>query len=113
MITRAFAVYDSKVLCYGVPFFSPTIPAALRSFSDACKDVNTNLNRHPGDYQLYEIGSFDDNTCILAGLLPIKLLASAADFVDKPVVYKPAACDPIVKAIDNPLATAQELSNGS
>lgn len=110
MITKAFAVYDSKALCYGVPFFSPQVGSAVRSFSDACKDVNTSLNKHPGDYQLYEIGEFDDNSCVLSGLVPIKLLGSALDFVDKPVVYRPAVCD--VKAVQNALDTVEELSNG-
>lgn len=71
MMTLVFAVYDSKTQFYGTPFFFPTVSAAIRAFSDGVNDPNPNnlWYRHPGDYVLYEIGSYDDTSGKLTYLM--------------------------------------------
>lgn len=111
MIMKVFSVYDSKGLAYGVPFFMVTVGSAVRAFSDLANDTQTMASRHPSDYVLYEIGSFDDNSGVFTSIVPHIHLGIAADFVSvKPVVYRPAA--PVAAAVANPLATVEELSNG-
>lgn len=81
MILKVFAVYDSKALLYDRPFFVNTVGSAVRAFSDAVQDKNAVFAKHPGDYQLYEIGNYDDCSGLLTALIPMKLLGCAADFV--------------------------------
>lgn len=81
MIIRVFAVYDSKTVAFMQPFFSQSSGSAMRAFGDAANDKQSGLYKHPGDYQLYEIGTFDDNEGFLKACVPVKLLGLAADFV--------------------------------
>lgn len=114
MITKAFGIYDSKAHAFGVPFFMVSVGAAVRAFSDLGNESGSGVNRHPSDYVLYEIGSFDDSNGEFISLSPHVHLGIGSDFVDKrPVRYNPAASDLVKVALDNPLATAEELSNGS
>lgn len=81
MILKAFAIYDGKGLCYGVPFFMSQNGQAVRGFSDLVNDPQTSINRHPGDYVLYQIGEFDDSDGKLTTLVPQLLLGQGVDFV--------------------------------
>ncbi len=63
----AFTIYDTKTESFSNPFFAPTQGAAIRIFSDSASDPATLLNKHPQDFQLYEIGSWNDNTAELLG----------------------------------------------
>ncbi|WNK12512.1 MAG: nonstructural protein [Microvirus sp.] len=62
---HAYTVYDRKALQYHAPWFAVTDGAAVRSFADLANDPSTTVGRHPGDYVLYRLGSYDD----AAGLL--------------------------------------------
>lgn len=62
MILQICSVYDAAIASYGRPFFVPGVGAAVRSFSDEVnypKDQNM-LYHHPEDFELYHLGSFDD-----------------------------------------------------
>lgn len=80
MITKAFSVYDSKALCYGVPFFMPSVGAAVRAFADLSCDPQSLVNRHPADFVLYCIGSFDDSHGVLSVINPFEMLGIGSDF---------------------------------
>nr|QJB19012.1 MAG: nonstructural protein [Microvirus sp.] len=60
MIQRVFTVYDSKVGAYLRPFFMTTKGEALRAWTDTVNDKETAFNKHPEDYCLFELGTFDD-----------------------------------------------------
>lgn len=83
MITRAFSVYDSKALCYAVPFFMPTVGAAVRAFSDLANDNQSMVCRHGSDYVLYEVGVFDDAKGVLTATVPYINLGTGADFIKR------------------------------
>ena len=88
MLIRCYGIYDSKAQAFLQPFWSRSNGDAMRNFEDVAKDVKTPIGMHPGDYQLYEIGSFDDQDGRLSHLEPTKLLCNGADYV--PVVAQPA-----------------------
>ena len=72
MIHIACAVKDSAVQAFNRPFFVPTTAVATRSFTD---EVNRNATdnqmfAHPDDFELWEVGRFDDETGVLA---PVEL----------------------------------------
>lgn len=54
-----FTIFDTKALAYNTPFFAPTRGSAIRSCADLVSDMNTMVARHPADYVLYEIGTYD------------------------------------------------------
>jgi hypothetical protein len=58
------AVKDRAAETFGRPMFVPAIGVALRSFSDEINrnDPNNQLYNHPDDFDLYDLGTFDDST---------------------------------------------------
>lgn len=60
MIINAYTIYDSKALVYHRPWFELTHGAATRAFADLVNDAQTSIGRHPTDYVLYHIGTYDD-----------------------------------------------------
>lgn len=60
MKVRGFAVYDRAAEAFHPPYFSPAIGLAVRSFQDACTDAQSAIAKHAEDYELFEVGVFDD-----------------------------------------------------
>lgn len=56
------AVYDRAAAAYGRPIFVLSVGGAIRSFQDEINRVapENEMNRHPKDFDLYELGTFDD-----------------------------------------------------
>jgi hypothetical protein len=61
-ILTIVAVKDRAVDAYNRPFYVPTIGAAIRSFTDEVNRNESEMNAHPEDYDLYEMGTFCDQT---------------------------------------------------
>lgn len=59
-VQKVFSVYDAKVEAFMAPFFCVTTGQAVRMFSDAIQDEKTNFCKHPEDFALFELGTFDD-----------------------------------------------------
>lgn len=59
-----FAVKDRLADVFGQPFQQANKLSAIRAFTDSVNSVGeTNmLNKHPDDFDLYELGTFDDCT---------------------------------------------------
>lgn len=62
MIKQFFAVLDSKAGIYGNPFISLNTETAIRDFTYATTDPETQISRYPEDFALYLLGSFNDET---------------------------------------------------
>lgn len=56
------SVRDSKADVFGVPFFMASRGHAIRSFSDEVnREAQDNIYyKHPEDFELFELGEFDD-----------------------------------------------------
>lgn len=65
-IKKIVAVRDRALDAFGQPFFIPSNGAAIRSFQDEINNKDSELYKHPDDYDLYELGEYDDNTGTLA-----------------------------------------------
>jgi len=71
MLLKAYSIYDRKALQYHAPFFSTADAAAVRSLTDLANDTSTTVGRHPDDYVLYCVGTFDDASGgLLSGGVP-------------------------------------------
>lgn len=75
------AVYDSALDAYSRPFFVPTTQIGVRSFADEVNRVSVDnpLNRHPDDYSLYCLGSWDDHSGRFENLERPEVLVRAKD----------------------------------
>lgn len=80
MIQHIVSVKDLAAQAFGRPIFVPAPAVAIRSFRDEVnrKDSTDDLSRHPDDFELYEVGVFDDATGIIQVSEP-RLLARAKD----------------------------------
>lgn len=76
-----FAVFDTKVALFAQPFFARNQAAAMRMFNDACSDPSTTLSKHPADFHLYHLGSFDEETGYLESIKPVSLGTAAGVLV--------------------------------
>lgn len=63
MIYKIVSVHDRATDAYGRPIFVVASGQAIRSFQDEINRVapENEMNRHPDDYDLYELGTFDDS----------------------------------------------------
>lgn len=83
MIYRVCAIRDRAVDVFGQPIFFAHIGAAVRSFSDEVnRKVDGNqLAAHPEDFDLYELGSFDDSTGVFSQDVSPRQVAVGKDCV--------------------------------
>lgn len=65
-LLRMFAVEDVKSESFQSPFVMPAVGAATRAFADLANDKQTTVGRHPEDFRLIEVGTFDTDTGVVA-----------------------------------------------
>lgn len=57
-----FSLLDVKSGIFNTPFFMVHPAQAMRACVDLASDLNTTVGRHPADYALLMLGTFDDQT---------------------------------------------------
>lgn len=57
---KVFSIYDAKAEAHMPPFFFAATGLAIRAFADMANDPSHTVGKHPEDYSLFEIGTFDD-----------------------------------------------------
>lgn len=74
------SVLDMVAQQYGRPFFTVSDGSAIRSFADEVTrgGPDSTLSSHPDDFQLFLIGTFDDEHCQIDLLPTPQLLVSGA-----------------------------------
>lgn len=79
-ILKVLSVKDLAAQSFGRPIFVPAIPLAVRSFTQEVNrsDPQNDMHLHPSDFELYELGDFDDTTGIFAPIAP-RLVSRAVD----------------------------------
>lgn len=65
MILIMCAIRDSAAKAFLRPFCVNAVGMAIRDFSDAVNDEKSGFHRHPEDYELFEIGSYDEESGIV------------------------------------------------
>jgi len=63
MLLTVVSVKDRLADAFGRPFFTPTAGVAIRSFQDEMSSDSPEnfMGKHPDDFDLYELGHFDDS----------------------------------------------------
>ncbi|WNK14224.1 MAG: nonstructural protein [Microvirus sp.] len=78
------AIKDTAARVFGTPFFVVAAAQAIRSLKDEVnsKDSTSDVNRHPSDFELYELGHFNDDSGALVSYDSPVLIARAKDLQD-------------------------------
>jgi len=56
------AIYDHALDSYLRPFYTPALGAAIRGFQDEINRQDSEMGKHPDDYDLFNLGQWDDST---------------------------------------------------
>jgi len=86
MILEIVSIYDQAIGAYSRPVFVQSTGVAIRSFSDEVnrEDQNNEMKRHPADFSLFHLGSFDDSTGLFVNIEPLPaLLVQASNVITK------------------------------
>lgn len=78
------AVKDVALGAFLPPIVCPAVGLAVRSFADDVNSGQSPASKHPGDFELFQLGEFDDiqGVFIQDGDHP-KLVCRARDLVNK------------------------------
>lgn len=81
MKLHVMSVKDNAAQTFGRPFFMPSTGVALRSFTDEVNRAaeDNQLYKHPEDFDLYQLGTFDDETGVFDLLAFPKVFARAKE----------------------------------
>ncbi len=60
MIHQVFTCYDCKAEIYLLPFYCQTKGQAIRMFDDSSNDPSHQFFKHPEDFVLFQLGTYDD-----------------------------------------------------
>jgi hypothetical protein len=74
------AIRDSAMDAFQRPFCVPAVGMAVRSFGDACLSKEGGMNGHLGDYALFEVGTFDEESGKCENLSSPRQLARGIDY---------------------------------
>lgn len=85
MIKKIFTCFDQKAKLHTRPFFYAEVGEAVRSFSDCANDPAHDIGRHPSDYTLKEIGTFDEGTGIITSLETSISHGDAVQYLQLPI----------------------------
>ena len=81
-----FSVFDVAVKAFGTPFYARTKGEALRGFSQACNNREHEFFKHAPDFQLFELGEFDDSTGFVVCQSPVRVIGALECLVGDEVV---------------------------
>lgn len=84
MILKIFSIRDSAVDSFGTPMFNTHTGGMVRAFTDEVNRAaeDNPYYKHPDDYELYEIGTFEtDNAQLVLG--EIQMVCRAKDVSTK------------------------------
>lgn len=81
---KMFSVYDKKAECFSPPFFMRATGLALRGFIDMINSgEKTQYSAHPEDFDLYELGEWNDETGKVEQYEIARLLGNGLDYITK------------------------------
>lgn len=81
MKSKTFTAYDSKVKNYTKPLYHRNAAEAVRAFEEECNNPQSQLNKYPSDFTLFETGEYDDETGVLTFLDAFVSLGNGLQFI--------------------------------
>lgn len=78
---KLYAVRDAKADAFMALNPGTSTGSVIRSFSDGVQTPDTPFNKHPEDYALFELGTYDEETGLVEGLPQPVHIINALDCV--------------------------------
>jgi hypothetical protein len=87
MLQFVVSVKDRAADIFNRPFFVPHRNVAVRDFTDEVNRLadDNQLNKHPDDFDLYLLGTFDDNSGTFSMEEQPVVLVRAKDVIQAPI----------------------------
>lgn len=79
---KIYSIKDQAVEAFAQPFFVKAQGVAVRMFMDETNNEQSQINKHPEDFELWYLGEFDDETGQITQP-QIERIARATDFTNK------------------------------
>lgn len=79
MQLRIYSIRDAKAEIYNAPFFQKTHGEAERSFKTVANDPKSTVCQHPEDFDLWYLGTYDDQSGIIESLATPQHISKAVD----------------------------------
>lgn len=79
MKLMAYTVFDVASGVYDNPFFMQSDAQAIRAFGDIANNLEHPIGKHPKDFTLFRVGTFDNTECELIGDSPPRPLQTALE----------------------------------
>lgn len=79
MELKMFSIRDSKGAIYNQPMFARSHGEAERAFQTEAQNTNSMINKFPEDFDLFFIGTYDDQTGKVDPLPTPQHIVKAAD----------------------------------
>jgi len=79
MLHTMIAVKDAKIGSFARPVAVVNEATGVRAFADAVNDASTEYHKHPEDYTIWSLGTYDDQTGVFNNLVvPVQLANAVA-----------------------------------
>lgn len=78
MIHSLVSIFDIKTGTFSKPVACPAEGAGVRAFGDAVNDPSVEYNKHPEDYSIWIVGTFNDQTGEFDTFVPRQLAQAVA-----------------------------------
>ncbi|WNK14339.1 MAG: nonstructural protein [Microvirus sp.] len=88
MKSKLFTIRDAAAGIYMSVWSTPTTAMAIRSFAEECTNQQSPMSKNPTDYELFEIGEFDNETGMVIETIP-RSIARATDYKDSTNATQP------------------------
>lgn len=59
-MVECYGIMDKKVGSFGRPFFAKNLVEVVRGIEQELRNPESSLSLYPGDFALYQFGSFDE-----------------------------------------------------
>lgn len=74
-------VFDRALGAFGRPFFAAARGVAVRGFGDEVNNPQSEFSKHPSDYELWELATWDDQSGEFSMVKAKERICRAADLV--------------------------------
>lgn len=83
MKLKMYCIHDRVAEQYAPPFLMPNDNTATRAFVGLCTDQDSRIAANPSDFNLYRVGEFDDESCVLT-VEEFPVIVKRGEFALKP-----------------------------
>lgn len=86
MVKQICTIYDTKAQFFGAVMTFLSLAAAGRAFQDALENEQSEMAKHPEDYILYKVGTFDEQNGVVEASPPIEVMRGLEANSEQPEV---------------------------